>query len=239
MKKNNIMKISKWVGLIALFAMVWGQVSAQKTFLLTEQEMEKLRNEKDCNCPPVKEQVVIREVPVVANQGGRLSLLLSGGGNYLYGADIADKSTFEADYLSWQAELMLGVTYGGGKIGKGSTFGAFLRGGNTTRQGVERFLQETDIVGGVFERAEQNIFANLEAGAILFELIRVSTGLGFQEYKNLDESLQRINYYSTTAGLHLGSKNVKLIIELNFMYGRDLGNSNTMIRPMAGLGIKL
>ncbi len=89
--------------------------------------------------------------------------------------------------------------------------------------------------GMVYE--EQNLYYNVEGGVIIAEVLRISSGMGFQEYASLTSDMNRAAYYSTTAGLHLGSRNFKLLIEANFMYGRNL--LETIIRPHIGLGIRL
>lgn len=169
-----------------------------------------------------------------SRHSGAFTILISGNLNYLYGREDNDYS-FDADYIDWHAEAMFGYGYRNPAGNEEASFGIFIRGGAIQEPSLERIIADGN-VEAVSSPEQENIFYQVEGGVVIAGLVRVSTGLGFQEYVNEMEALKRIHYYSTTTGLLIGSKNVKLSIDLNLMYGRDL--SKTVYRPGLGLALK-
>lgn len=198
--------------------------------IYTDEDIEKIIQQEKENCPETKERILVQD----QGSSGKISLMIAGGINYMHGA-INDDPGLDSDLANWQGEVMLGYSYVTSK-GGGSTLGVFGRVGNTSSDGLDK-LNSDALINESLVADEQNLYYNIEGGVIIAEVLRISTGMGFQEYQSQTSDMNRAAYYSTTAGLHIGSKNFKLMIDANFMYGRDL--QETIIRPNIGLGIRL
>jgi hypothetical protein len=227
------MKTSYHILYICLFFMASSGAMAQNGRTLTDEDIETIirATQNNMQCPEPTERVVYR------NQGStaKLSIMLAGGLNYMQGAYSRDFN-FESNRVSWHGELMLGYSYVTPSGNGGSTLGLFGRIGNTSADALERFNIDAGIDENMMYNAD-NYFLNIEGGAILLEVFRISTGIGVQEYATATSDVNRAFYYSTTAGLHLGTRNFKFLIEANFNYGRNIGQ--TIVRPQVGLGIRL
>jgi hypothetical protein len=203
---------------------------AQNTIVLTEEEYNSLvRKAENPTCPkPPKE-------PTLAKNG--FSLRLGGGANYMYGSDIDANSDFNGDYISWYGEGMLGYVFNSDQKGMGNTLGAFVSVGNTNENSIQKYLNNSEIEQTALGES-QNLYYKLEFGGVLFQTVRISTGAGYQEYMIAnDRDTKTAYYYSSTAGLQVGGRFLKVALDVNFMYGRDLGQ--TIIRPSAGLVLQL
>lgn len=211
---------------------VFGQNSGR---IYTEEEVRQAIQEakENCDCP---DQTPPTRAAITSGSAdpGYFTIMLFGGLNYMYGTENSDLS-FNRDFIGWAGEIMLGYSYRNSSGGDGSSFGLFVQAGELNIPSLERLITEGGI-NKAFSNEDNNIFYNIEGGIIIAGFLRISTGLGFQEYETESSNLNRINYYSTTPGILVGSKNVKLSINLNFMYGRNL--NQTIYKPSAGLAIK-
>ena len=219
---------------IAIFVLLANTVLAQEstTIILTETEYQDLLK-KSQSCPTTSAS--IEEERVRKSKRG-LSLRLGGGVNYMYGRDAERNESFDSDYTSWYGKAMLGYVANQDQKGAGTVLGAFAVVGNTSKNSIQKFLDE----GAVNETAagdSQNLFYQVELGAILFQSLRISSGAGYQEFQDASNTEQKVNYYSTTGGLQMGSRYMKLTLDVNFMYGRDV--EGTVLRPMVGISFQL
>lgn len=206
--------------------------TAQNTF--TEKEIEEFveNNPEYCDCE-------IEKKPVVATsllpENGKVTFMLSGGINYMYGAENADNASFREDFSSWFGEVMLGYRYFGKRESGGSTLAIFGTAGNTSGRALQRMVSSSTI-DAELDAERDNYFLNLEAGVVLLQALRISTGIGTQRYYLAEGNRARLSYFSTTAGLRIGPENFKIMPELNLMYGRDL--ATTVYRPQLQIGIQ-
>jgi hypothetical protein len=164
---------------------------------------------------------------------GKAVLMIGGGANYLYGTESSANEEYDNTLISWQGNVMIGYQYVAQR-GRGSTIGVFGIGGNTPERSMLRILDQAGIVATTLKANEDNnYYYQVEGGVILFNIIRASTGMGFQNYKDNADENQTIMYYSTTVGLHLPLGPVRITLDVNQMYGRDF--NKTLYRPVAGL----
>ncbi len=207
-------------------------VLAQNTF--TEKEIEEFveNNPEYCDCDTKKKSVVAASL---LPENGKVTFMLSGGINYMYGTENTDNTSFQEDYSSWFGEVMLGYRYYGRRESGGSTLAIFGTAGNTSGKALQRMVSSSSI-DAELEAERDNYFLNLEAGVVLLQALRVSTGIGTQRYYLTEGSRERLSYFSTTAGLRIGPENFKIMPALNLMYGRDL--STTIYRPQLQIGIQ-
>jgi hypothetical protein len=220
---------------IAIFMLFANAVLAQegRTIILTESEyQELLRKSQSC---PISTPAAIEEERVRKSKSG-FSLRLGGGMNYMYGIDTKNNETFSTDHASWYGKAMLGYVANADQKGAGTVLGAFVVVGNTSKNSIQKFLDE-GVTNETATPASQNLFYQAELGAILFQTLRISSGAGYQEFQDASNNEQKVNYYSTTGGLQLGSRYMKLTFDVNFLYGRDL--EETVLRPMVGISFQL
>jgi hypothetical protein len=203
---------------------------AQVTY--TEKELKEFFKDNPEYCDCEEESKKVKTIELVDN--GKVSFMLSGGLNYLYGTEDTNNESFNRDYASWFGEAMLGYRYFG-KNGKGGTtialFGSF---GNTSNSATERLLlAKTD--NQIIEDNRDNFYYNIEGGVVLLQALRLSTGFGTQRYYLSDGTEERTSYLSSTFALHIGPENFKVIPSLNILYGSNF--NETIYRPQLQLGL--
>lgn len=213
------------------------QPEAPTTIILSEEEYLILKEKAEnpiCPAKASQTQNIIRK-----DKKGKsgVVLRLGGGVNYLYGADLPENETIEMDRVTWYLEGMLGYTLNYDRRGLGTAIGAFFNTGNFNQLTLQKLIDDGQ-TGLSIENAERdNRYGQVELGMIFFETIRLSTGAGLQEYVDTAGDSQRFNYYSTTAGLHFGARYFKIVVDVNFMYGRKI--NDTVMRPMVGIMFQL
>ncbi|MGF1532183.1 MAG: hypothetical protein ACFCUI_00640 [Bernardetiaceae bacterium] len=219
--------------LLLLSASVVGQTpfapfpNANRSVVLTEAEYTNLlmrAESPDCRAR-------------MGNAKRGLMLRLGGGLGYFYGADNAANQSFSSSYGDWFAEGMIGYVFNYDGTGLGTGMGVFVRGGNQNTSSIQKFLEDGKTGKTADQNEAENRYYQAELGVLLFETIRLSTGAGYQEFVDNANANQQVNYYSSTAGLHVGSRFFKVVFDVNFMYGRGL--SQTLIRPSLGLMLQL
>lgn len=207
-----------------------------KTIMLTEEEYLILKQKaENPSCPKVEQRIITRG-DVRGKKG--IVLRLGGGISYLYGADGNDaNNTISSSYGNWYLEGMMGYTLNSDRQGLGTQFGVFANAGNLTQESVDRLLGDGQTGFTTDGQDRENRYYQGEAGFILFETIRLSTGFGMQEFVNNAGEDQQLNYYSTTAGIHFGARYFKVVVDVNMIYGRDV--EERVYRPMIGIMFQL
>jgi len=230
---NHIFHYLRFLLCFALCMSTASVFSQKSTKIYTDKDIEQViaENPELCNCPEPKSQVVVAESP----RSEKLSFMISGGLNYFYGTGTSEISNVDQELGSWYGEVMLGYSYFNSKGKAATTLGVFGKVGNTTASALEKLWVESQL-DGELNAEERNTYYSIEAGAILFQFLRLSTGMGRQEYRDPANELQDLVYYSTTAGIQLGTQTVRLLLDVNMAYGREL--PETMIRPHLGVGLQ-
>lgn len=140
------------------------------------------------------------------HQPGRFSFKIGGGFHYLSDelGDIA--KDFDSEGLGVLANAQIAIRYGIRTYGEGqdraSAFGLFGRYG---------FLPEMD---------KDSPFYEIEAGWVFREWIRVSGGIGNQDYDLPGESMS-VKYYTGTAGIVLRFGMLELDLNLTGLYDEE------------------
>lgn len=244
----NKIKFLPLILLIFVSTVVFAQVPTEtpssppeqrpNTVILNEEEYNELLKKANTECPTCPEPEIIyqeKEKKTIASKKG-FSLRVGGGVNYMYGADNGTNEGFDSDFISWYAEGMFGYVVNYDQKGLGTVMGAFINVGNTNENSIQKFLDD-GVTGETATNNSENLYYQVELGAVLFETVRISSGTGYQVFKDGSNNDKEIYYYSTTGGLHLGKRYIKLTLDLNFLYGRDL--QQTVLRPMVGVTFQL
>ncbi len=154
---------------------------------------------------------------------GRFSFKIGGGFHYVESEIGNITSEFDKDGLAFLANAQLAIrysirTYGEDKD-RGSAFGLFGRYGFLSDMGTD----------GDFP------FYEIEAGWVLREWIRVSGGIGNQDYNFNGESMS-VSYYTGTAGIVLRFGQVELDFNLTSLFDENF-DEDPSFRANATLNI--
>lgn len=243
---NQIMKYSTLIILLFIQFSTLAQQEAPivdpreqqpNTVILSEKDYEELVNRaNNPNCPtcPKVSEVRVKDTTTRLSKKG-ISLRVGGGINYMYGADTDNNDSFDSDFVSWYGEGMIGYVVNYNQKGLGTVLGAFISIGNSNKAGIQKFLDDSEISETADE--DENMYYQAELGAVLFETIRISTGTGYQNFKNTSGDNKEVYYYSTTTGLEFGSRYMKFSANISFLYGRDI--QGTILRPTLGIIFQL
>ncbi|NJO00722.1 MAG: hypothetical protein HC880_02660 [Bacteroidia bacterium] len=162
---------------------------------------------------------------------------IGGGASYFYGADNEANQDFDEDFLSWQGNARLGYTINEDRRGLGTFIGVFGTIGNTTEAGMDKLFDEGQVDGILLDEEDQNLYYSLEGGAVFLDIIRLSAGVGFQDFTDDLDDDQQINYYSATLGLQIPLGVLQIQADVNRMFGMDLGKA--VYRPSVGIMFRL
>jgi hypothetical protein len=144
--------------------------------------------------------------------------------------------SFETDRLSWQINGMLGYGFNKNNANRSNILGVFGSSGYTTKGILNQMLIDQAIVVTDLTSSKYYGFYQLEAGVLIGEILRLSTGLGVQHYATTSKADEQLYYMSSTAGLSFAvDSSVNWVFDVNFMHGRDF--NNTVIRFSTGLNI--
>ncbi len=206
-----------------------------KTIMLTEEEYLELKSKAENPSCPAQQATLVRRGDIRGKKGAVIRL--GGGISYLYGADKDANSTISSSFTNWYVEGMLGYTINSDQQGLGTLVGGFVNAGNFTQESLEKVINDGEAGLTIDTQDRDHRYYQGEVGFIFFETIRLSTGAGIQEYVDNTGENQQFNYYSTTAGLHFGARYFKVVVDVNFMYGRQL--KERIYRPMVGIMFQL
>ncbi|MBX2945048.1 MAG: hypothetical protein KF725_04385 [Cyclobacteriaceae bacterium] len=160
-----------------------------------------------------------------------LALLLGPSAYYFQGSASDQFTDFSTSRISYQLNGFVGYTSGKG----GNSIGVFGTLGYTN----ESIFNEMLVVQGL-QTDELNInkfftFYQVEAGMIIANTLRFSTGLGKHDFTTVNGD-DHFRYLSTTVGLLISLGPVYWNIDANFNYGRDW--PNTAMKLSTGLLVK-
>lgn len=186
--------------------------------------------DKDCNCKN-------------DNNGG-LALAIGGSATYYYGPDSRNFDKFENDRVNWQLNGMLGVTIARSKSGRRTMLAAFGAYGFNNRNTITQLLKDQDYVSAALNQSGSNNFYQYEGGVLIADVLRLSTGLGQQNFTeqalastdSIRLNATHLKYYSSTVGLNLNFGSVAWVINCNFAYGKEF--NHTVLTPSTGLMLR-
>jgi hypothetical protein len=175
-----------------------------------------------------------------ANRSG-LGILLGATVNYYYGLPDRNFDQFENDRVNWQLNGALGITLARDKVGRRTMIAAFGGLGFNNSNTIKQLLQDQQYTTAATRQSGANNFYQLEGGVIIADVLRLSTGVGQQNFNQqalvspdgLSLNAKYLKYNSSTVGFNLNFGNVAWVINCNFAYGQDY--HKTVITPATGL----
>ncbi len=167
-------------------------------------------------------------VPTPAKSG--IVLHLGPSINYFQGQQTGSAQAFERKRINFQLNAFLG--YLSPRGGASNSIGVFGTAGYTNEFTLDEILSIQDINVTNLESSSYNTFYQIEGGMIISNALRLSTGVGSQDYgTNIsDESL---DYLSSTAGIMINFGNVMWSLDGNINYGWDY--THTILKFSTGL----
>ncbi|MEP6844989.1 MAG: hypothetical protein ABI861_03270 [Panacibacter sp.] len=160
---------------------------------------------------------------------------------YYYGQPDRNFSKFENERLNWQISGIVGYTLARSKSGKRTMVAAFGNYGFNNNNTVSFLLKDQDYTTAALSQSSANNYYRLEGGLIIAEIIRISTGIGQQNFDNqtltsssgVKPDAKLLKFNSSTVGLQFYFGKIGWLINCQFAYGMDF--NNTVITPSSGL----
>ena len=150
--------------------------------------------------------------------------------NYFQGQQSGTYEEFENKRINFQINTFIG--YQSARGNGGNSIGVFGTTGYTNAFTLDEILSIQDINVINLESSSYNTFYQIEAGMIVSNVLRLSTGFGSQNYSTTIAH-EKIDYFSTTVGLLINFGNVMWSLDANYNYGWDY--SHTIVKFSTGL----
>jgi hypothetical protein len=174
-------------------------------------------------------------------RNGALALELGASVNYYYGQPSQNIDKFENDRVNWQLNGMLGITIARDRSDRRTMIAAFGAFGFNNDNSIANLLADQQYTSPATSQASINNFYQVEGGIMILDMIRLSTGVGQQNFKSqslvssngLLTNATYLKYNSSTVGVKLNLGPVAWTLNCNFAYGQDY--NKTVITPNTGL----
>ena len=177
-----------------------------------------------------------------AKNNSGLALSLGAAANYYYGPGDRNFGSFENNRVNWQLNGMFGLTLARDKNGHRTMAAGFGSLGFNNASTLKQILSDQKYVTSALSQSSANNFYQLEGGLLIAEVLRVSTGVGQQNFDSqamvssngtIMPNARSLRYNSSTIGVNLNFNSIALVINANFAYGLDY--VRTVITPSGGL----
>lgn len=173
-----------------------------------------------------------------------LALELGAGANYYQGLPDRNFEKFESSRINWQLNGMLGITLTRDKADRRTLIAAFGAVGLNNRNTITNLLKDQQYLSLATDQAASNNFYQLEGGLVIADLIRISTGVGQQNFNSqvlgstdgVQLNATNLKYNSSTIGLKLNLRSIVWVINVNAAYGQDF--NKTVLTPNTGLMLR-
>ncbi len=173
-----------------------------------------------------------------------LALNLGASVNYYYGQGSRNFGQFENNRVNWQLNGMLGITVARDKGGRRSMIAGFGTYGFNNKNTISEIFKDQRYTTLALDQSAANNFYQLEGGLLLAEVLRISTGVGQQNFNGqplvspngIQTNVTFLKYNSSTVGLNLNLSSIAWVINCNFAYGQDF--NRTVITPSTGLMLR-
>ena len=173
-----------------------------------------------------------------------LALSIGASATYYYGMSSRNFDKFENDRVNWQLNGLLGITVARDKGGRRTMLTAFGNYGFNNGKTISHLFADQKYVSAALRQSSSNNFYQLEGGIIIAEVLRISTGIGQQNFNEqllasaggVSLNAKFLKYYSSTAGLNINLGSVAWVINCNFAYGKDY--NRTVLTPSSGLMLR-
>ena len=178
------------------------------------------------------------------NRNSGIAVSIGAAANYYYGPGDENFGKYDNDRLNWQANGMLGLTIARDKNGHRTMLAGFGSFGMNNASTLGHILDDQGYVTTALNQNSSNNFYQLEAGLMIGEVFRISTGVGQQVFNKqtlastdgIKAGITSLKYNSTTVGFNFNVAAVAIIINCNFEYGQDF--TKTVVVPSAGLMLR-
>ena len=164
---------------------------------------------------------------------GGMTFFMGPSISYFQGESSDNLDLFDGKRLNVQLNSFIGYT--SNLNIRSHSIGIFATGGYTNKATFDDLTLIQDNAPNKLERKNYNSFYQIEAGMLIMDVLRLSTGIGRQNF-SLTNDDGHFNYYSTTAGFLINLKSVYWNIDVNFNYGNDY--SKTVIKISTGLMLR-
>lgn len=159
---------------------------------------------------------------------------LGGAATYFLGSQ-TDVVTYQKEKLGWQVDALLGLAFKPKPKAARNVLAAFGTYGAMSPSSLSTLFTNQNLSISLSDRQSFEYY-QLEGGVLIGEVLRISTGGGYQQLINSDEEKQNIYYMSSTAGFHINLGTVDWVINCNVLHGREFTTS--VFRLTTGLMIK-
>lgn len=170
------------------------------------------------------------ETPAKPQPQGGIILHMGPSANYFQGQQSGSYEEFESKRINFQLNAFLG--YQSPRGNGGNSIGIFGTTGYTNAFTLDEILSIQNINVINLKSSSYNTFYQVEAGMIISNVLRLSTGVGSQNYSTTIAD-EKMDYFSTTAGLLINFGNVIWSLDANYNYGWDY--SHTTVKFSTGL----
>ncbi|MDP4271997.1 MAG: hypothetical protein Q8909_18025 [Bacteroidota bacterium] len=164
---------------------------------------------------------------------GGITLFMGPSFSYFQGESSDNLDSFDGKRLNAQLNGFIGYT---SKLNvRSNSIGVFATGGYTNKATFDELTLIQNNVPNNLERKDYNSFYQIEAGMLIKDILRLSTGIGRQNF-SLGNDDGHFNYYSSTAGLLVNLGSIYWNLDANFNYGNDY--SKTVIKISTGIMLR-
>lgn len=170
-----------------------------------------------------------------------LAIALGASVSYYYGPGDRNFGKFENERVNWKINAMLGYVLVTNKEGKQTILSAFGNYGLNNAKTISQIFSDQGYTTTAISQSSINNYLQLEGGVLIAEILRLSTGVGQQNFDSQTlsrgvttlTSAKTLKYNSSTIGFQFNLGKAKWIIDCNFAYGQDF--EKTVINPSTGL----
>lgn len=180
------------------------------------------------------------------NKKSSIGVSLGAAINYYYGPGDRNFGDYEGHRVNYQVNAMLGLAVIRDESDHRTMIAAFGGVGFNNSKTTSDILSDHGYTTSLAKQRNTNNFYQIEGGLLIAEVLRISTGMGQQNFDpqtlvakdgtvRTDET--SIKYNSTTVGFNFNLPAIVISINANFASGKDF--NKTVITPSAGLMLRL
>jgi hypothetical protein len=184
---------------------------------------------------------------------------------YYKGTGPTSMTPFDQERVGFQADGQLGYVFNPERNRRGNFLGIFASAGMTNFETLAHMFEDQDFVTYPLDVKSNNLYYQIEAGMYIAEFLRVSAGVGRQQFQVIPNgTTETINngnnngsggtssgsnytiknpkayytaqYYSGTVGIKIDLGAVDWVVDCQWMFGGNL--DNLVARPSTGFLVK-
>jgi hypothetical protein len=162
-------------------------------------------------------------------------LLLGPLASYYKGPGSRAITPLKEEMVNWQANAQLGYLFNPEKRLQGNLLAAFGTAGVMNNTTLRQLFDDQEINTSSLVDRSANVYYQLEAGFYISEILRMSSGIGRQQYRDADGD-HTLHYFSSTVGLSINLGSINWVVDFNWLYGSDF--NQLVLRPSTGFLVK-